>query len=145
MSGFLNPPAFVPYPGPIQLGPNTYVLTMSGGVPSFQPASGGSSAAILGARLAYASPAGGAVAANPAGFTNATGRLYVTLPSGDATWVSLPAGQDGQLCVVANVDAANTLILAAAGFATSGLILPAGHRGLIYYDSTASSWEVASG
>jgi hypothetical protein len=102
----------------------------------------GSPAAVLGARLAYASPAGGAVAANPVGFSALTGRLIVTLAAGNATWASLTAGSDGQLVLIVNADAANTLILPAAVFLGLGdLNIPPGNRALIYYDSTDASWE----
>lgn len=144
MSGFLTSPTWTPPVSPIPLGTPTQVLTMVGGRPQFAAASGGG-AATLGTRLAYASPTGIAVAAAPVGFSSAVGRLIVTLAAGDATWISLTAGTDGQLCTIINNDGAHTLILAAAGFLTSGLILPAGHRGLLYYDGTDASWEVANG
>lgn len=114
-------------------------------IPNTLASGGSSSSAKLGARLAYASPAGLAVAAAPAGFSSTTGRLYVTLAAGDATWTSLTAGGDGQLLSIINNDAANTLTLAAAAFAANGLILPAGHRALLFYDTTAGSWEIANG
>lgn len=145
MSGFLTSPTFLPPVGPIALGTNGQVLTMVGGKPAFAPASGGGGAATLGKRLTYVSPAGGAVAAAPAGFDGTVGRLLVTLPGSDVTWASLTAGVDGQLLVVANNDGANTLILAAVGFLKVGLILPPGHRGLLYYDTTDASWEIANG
>jgi subtilisin family serine protease len=144
MSGFLTSPTFSPPVGPIALGSNAQVLTMVGGVPAFAAAGGGGGSALLGTRLAFASPAGGAVAAAPAGFTGTTGRLLVTLPGGNATWASLTNGIDGQLLVVANNDAANILTLSAVGFLKSGLILPPGHRGLLYYDATDASWEIAN-
>lgn len=100
---------------------------------------------MLGARLAYASPAGGAVAAAPAGFTPAVGRLLVTLPGGNATWISLTAGADGQLLEVRNTDAANTLTLSAAGFlGIADLVLPPSARAFLYYDSTDLTWEFVS-
>ena len=129
--------------GPVALGTTGQVLTMVGGRPAF--ATSGTSGTVLGARLAYASPAGVAVAAAPIGFASTTGRLIVTLPGGDATWISLTAGADGQLITLINNDAANTLTLSAAGFPGSGLMIGAKHRALIYYDGTDLSWEVASG
>jgi hypothetical protein len=110
---------------------------------------GGTIVSGLGARLAYASPAGGAVAAAPAGFAaglgaSGTGRLIVTLPSGNATWASLTAGADGQLLDVRNHDAANTLILPAAVFLGQtglDLNLPPGARAFLYYDATDVAWE----
>lgn len=103
-----------------------------------------SSAARLGARLVYASPAGGAVAAAPAGFTASTGRLLVTLAAGNATWVSLTAGADGQLLEVKNRDAANVLTLPAANFGGIGdLTLGPGNGVLLYYDTT-DGWQVTS-
>ncbi len=114
-----------------------------GAAPRTSSSSG--STAVLGARLVYASPAGGAVAAAPAGFNSTVGRLIVTLGAGNATWASLTAGVDGQLLEVVNADAANTLILPAAAFAGFGdLAIPAGGRALIYYDTTADSWERTS-
>lgn len=143
MSGFLTPPTFAPPVYNIPLGSSGQVLTMVGGVPRFASAAA-ASGAILGSRLAYASPAG-VTAAAPVGFSAATGRLYVTLPGGDSTWSSLTAGADGQLLVVINHDVANILTLSAGGFLTSGYVLPPGHRALIYYDTTDASWELANG
>lgn len=96
---------------------------------------------MLGSRLAYASPAGGAVAAAPAGFGPTVGRLLVTLPGGGATWASLTAGADGQLLEVVNNDGANTLILPAVAFEGFGdLNLPPSGRVLLYYDTTDGLW-----
>ena len=142
-----TPPTFRPAVAPIALGAAGTVLTSNGTVastpPSFQ-APGAASGAILGARLAYASPAGGAVAATPAGFTATTGRLIVTLAGGNATWISLTAGADGQLLEVRNADAANTLTLPAANFlGITGLDLSLGpgNRTVLYYDATDATWE----
>lgn len=102
----------------------------------------GNAPGYLGARLAYASPSGGAVAAAPAGFSNSTGRLNVTLAGGDATWASLTGGTDGQLLEIRNDDAANTLTLPAAVFGgVIDLNLPPKARTLLYYDATDASWE----
>ncbi len=99
---------------------------------------------MLGKRLAFASPAGGAVAAAPAGFNATIGRLIVTLPGGNATWISLTAGVDGQLVEVPNEDAANTLTLPKSAFGgVLDLTLPPGARALLYYDST-DGWERTS-
>lgn len=101
----------------------------------------------LGPRVAYASPAGGAVAAAPAGFiastgSTGTGRLIVTLPSGAATWASLTAGADGQLLEVINNDAVNNLTLPASAFFGLGdLELDPKNRVLLYYDATDVAWE----
>lgn len=106
--------------------------------------SGGSSGARLGSRLAFASPAGAAVAAAPAGFSSATGRLLVTL-SANTTWISLTAGVDGQLLDVIVAAGAFTLILPAADFLGFGdLNLGLGNRALLYYDSTDVAWERTS-
>lgn len=100
---------------------------------------------VLGSRLTYASPAGGAVAAAPAGFTSTVGRLIVTLPGGDATWISLTNGIDGQLLEVRNDDTVDNLILPAAFFPGFGdLNLPPGGRALLYYDATDVAWERTS-
>lgn len=141
-----TPPAFKPAVAPIPLSTAGFVLTSNGPTsqPTFQ-AAGGGGAAALGARLAYASPAGGAVAAAPAGFSGSTGRLIVTLPSGSATWVSLTGETDGQLLVVINNDGANTLTLPAAHFPGVGdLVLNPGNRALLYYDATDLVWERTS-
>lgn len=146
MSGFLTSPTFSPPVGPIALGSNAQVLTMVGGVPAFAAAAGGG-AASLGTRLAYASPAGGAVAAAPAGASKTTGRLDVTLPGGNATWISLTiAGAvDGQLLVIRNDDALNTLVLPAADFGgVIDLNLPPKARALVYFDATDALWERTS-
>ncbi len=115
------------------------------GVPSSSSTSGGGGLAKLGARLAFASPAGGAVAAAPPGFSSAVGRLEVSLAGGNSTWVSLTAGVDGQLLVIANTDAANILILPALNFPGFGdLNIPPGGRALVYYDGTDLLWERTS-
>jgi hypothetical protein len=151
-----SPPTFNPAVAPIALGAAGTVLTSNGLTaatpPTFQPAGAGSaSATALGARLAFASPAGGAVAAAPAGFTastatvTGTGRLIVTLAGGNATWISLTPGGDGQLLVIVNEDAANTLTLAASAWGgVADLALPPKARVLAYYDGTAGTpnWKV---
>lgn len=105
---------------------------------------GSSSGAKLGARLAFASPAGAGVAAAPAGFSTATGRLLVTL-SADTTWVSLTAGADGQLLEVKVVAGAFTLTLPQANFNGVGDLAVALNNGvLLYYDATVGGWEVTS-
>ncbi len=143
MGTFLVSPTFVPHVPPIPLGTNGQVLTMVGGIPSF--AAGAPQAATLGGRIAFASPAGVAVAAAPAGFGPSTGRILVTLPLGNATWVSLTAGVDGQLLVVRNADATNLLILPAADWGGTGdLGIAPGGRVLIYYDATDALWERTS-
>jgi hypothetical protein len=115
------------------------------GLLSQQGASGPSGPATLGARLAYASPAGSAVAAAPAGFGTLIGRLLVTLPSGSATWISLTAGADGQLLAIRNTDAAQFLTLPAADWGGIGdLVLGPGNNILTYYDSTAALWQVTA-
>lgn len=104
---------------------------------------------MLGPRLPYASPAGGAVAAAPVGFVastgpTGTGRLIVSTAAGDATWASLTAGADGQLLEVINTGP-NNLTLPAAVFGGFGdLLIPSGGRALIYYDTTDVSWERTS-
>lgn len=106
---------------------------------------GGSSAARLGPALAFVSPAGGAVAAAPAGFNSLVGRLLVTLPSGNATWISLTGGTDGQLLDVRNRDGANTLTLPAAQWGGAGdLALGPSQSVLAYYNATATRWELTS-
>lgn len=142
-----TPPTFKPAVGPITLGAAGTVLTSNGlgasTPPTFQ-AAGAGTGSFLGARLAYASPAGGAVAAAPVGFSSAVGRLIVTLAGGNATWVSLTAGADGQILEVRNADAANTLTLPAASFlGITGLDLNVGpgNRTVLYYDATDASWE----
>jgi hypothetical protein len=84
------------------------------------------------------------VAAAPAGFTSAVGRLIVTLAAGNATWISLTAGADGQLLDVKNADAVNTLTLPAVNFpAANDMIIPPGNHTLLYYDGTDAKWNQA--
>lgn len=110
---------------------------------SVSPTSSGTGS-TLGARLAYASPAG-SIAAAPVGFNSGTGRLLVTLPSGNATWTSLTAGTDGQLLEIRNTDATNTLTLPKVNWGGVGdIALSAGNNILTYYDATAATWQVTS-
>lgn len=125
--------------------PNVYTFARGffGAVASatVSPPSGGQ---VLGPKLAFASPAG-VIAAAPPGFTINTGRLIVTLPGGAATWTTLTAGQDGQLLLIANEDAANALTLPAATWGgVLDLFLPPKARVLAYYDGTAGTpnWKV---
>lgn len=138
-----SPPTFKPAQPPVQLAAG--VLTSAGPTGPLSFAAAAPAAATLGTRLAYASPTGGAVVANPA-ITNTVGRLDVTLPSGNATWASLTAGTtDGQLLVVRNDDAANTLILPASIFGgVIDLNLPPKARTLLYWDATDTVWERTS-
>jgi hypothetical protein len=107
--------------------------------------SSSSGGAKLGSLLTYASPAGAAVAAAPAGFAATVGRLLVTLAAGNATWVSLTAGSDGQILEIRNTDAANTLTLPAADWGGVGdIALSPGNNILTYYDTTAAAWQVTS-
>jgi hypothetical protein len=100
--------------------------------------------ATLGPRLSFVSPAG-SINAAPAGFSNSTGRLFVTLPSGSATWISLTGGQDGQLLEIANGDAVNTLILPQAQWGGVGdHELDPGNRILCYYDLPNTAWKVTA-
>ena len=102
---------------------------------------------MLGPRLAYASPAGGAVAAAPPGFVaslgpTGTGRLIVSTAAGDATWASFaPAGADGQLLEIINAGPNNLTLPAAVFLGNGDLFLPPNNRVLTYYDSTDVSWE----
>lgn len=105
---------------------------------------GASAVARLGSRLAYASPAGGAVAAAPVGFTAAVGRLLVTL-SADTTWISLTAGVDGQFLEIKIVAGNFTLTLPQTVFNGIGdLALGLNNGVLLYYDTTQGEWEVTS-
>lgn len=109
-----------------------------------QPGSGSSSVAKLGPSLAYASPAGAAVAANPLGFTTSTGRLLVTL-SGNTTWISFPVGSDGQLLEIKIVAGAFILTLPATVFSGFGdLDLTLNNGVLTYYDTGLVIWERTS-
>jgi hypothetical protein len=136
-----TPPTFKPGQPPLQLAAG--VLTCAGPTGPLSWGAGGSGGAI-GTRLAFASPAGVSAAA-PAGFTSAIGRLIVTLPGGNATWPTLTAGQDGQLLVIVNEDAANTLTLPAATWGGVGdLVLGPKARVMTYYDGSAGTpnWKV---
>lgn len=100
--------------------------------------------ALLGARLGFASPAG-TIAASPVGFGTSTGRLIVTLASGNATWTSLTAGSDGQLLEIRNTDGTNTLTLPAADWnGIADILLGPGNNILTYYDATVGRWQVTS-
>src|ERR1700704_4966269 len=71
---------------------------------------------VGGAYLAYASPSGANNDVNPGGGWPALAgvpytTLDVTLAAGAANWTGLVAGTDGQLCVIRNNDAANSLTL----------------------------------
>jgi hypothetical protein len=100
---------------------------------------------VLGARLAYASPAGAAVNPVPPGFSSAIGRLLVTLTA-DTTWItSLPAGADGQLLEVKVVAGNFTLTLPQTAFNGVGdLALGLNNGVLMYYDSVQGEWELTS-
>lgn len=112
--------------------------------PNGRTTSSSSSVATLGARLAFASPSGGAVAAAPAGFNGLIGRLLVTL-SADTTWASLTAGADGQLLEVKVIAGNFTLTLPQSAFHGIGdLALTLNNGALLYYDSTVPGWEVTS-
>jgi hypothetical protein len=81
------------------------------------------------------------VAAAPAGFSATVGRLIVTL-SGDTTWISLPAGTDGQLLDIKIAAGNFTLTLPAANFPAIGdQNLPLGNHTLLYYDATDGAWN----
>jgi hypothetical protein len=105
--------------------------------------------AQLGKRLAYTSPAGGAVAAAPLGFVagigpGATGRLLVTLTA-NTTWTSLTAGADGQLLEVKVVAGNFTLTLPQSAFnGVADLALALNNGVLMYYDATVGAWELTS-
>lgn len=117
---------------------------MGGFFGSSATSSGVSGLARLGPPLAYVSPAGGAVAAAPVGFTNQTGRLNVTLPGGSATWLTLappPNALDGQMVDVHNRDAANTLTLDVGGFGDLGVVMPPNNHQLIYWSAPSAKWE----
>lgn len=102
----------------------------------------------LGARLAFTSPSGAAVAAAPAGFSAnpaaPTGRLLVTLTA-NTTWISLTHGYDGQFLEVRVVAGNFILTLPAADFGgplDTAIALNASI--LLYYDATAALWQVIS-
>lgn len=106
---------------------------------------------LAGPRIAYASAAGSINNVAPAGFGAATGRLVVTLGSGDATWTGLAAGIDGQILFLRNADAANTLTLAAASASSSAAnrfegqgdtALPPGASLRLVYDATDARWAI---
>jgi len=149
MSGFFTPPQFVPPQPPIPIGTNGQVLTNVSGKLKMANASGGGG--VLTGRVAYASPAGQSNDVTPAGFGTTTGRLVVTLPSGDATWTGLLAGQDGQLLIITNADAGNTLTLSKSNGASMAanqflyafdLAIATGVSVLLIYDSTIANWLI---
>lgn len=151
MSGFFLPPTFTPSVPPIQLGAAGQVLTMVSGVPAFAAASGGGG--TLTGRLAYASPAGASNNVAPGGgFPTNKSRLVVTLAAGDANWTGLVAGSDGQLLLLTNADAANSLTLNAsnAGSVAANrflyqfdIVLGPGVSKLLCYDATLANWLIS--
>lgn len=113
------------------------------GTLTYPPTGGSGGSTALGTRLAFASPAGAGVAANPAGFSSAVGRLLVTL-SADTTWISLPAGTDGQLLDIKIVAGNFVLTLPSANFpAISDQFLGLGNHMLLYYDAIDLAWNQA--
>lgn len=153
MSGWLTLPAFIPQVAPIPLGAAGDVLTMANGVPSFAPA-GSAGGLTLGGRLGYASPAGAQNNVNPAGgFPTNIGRLVVTLAAGNANWTGLLAGSAlGQLLLLTNADAANSLTLNAQNVGSAAanrflyqfdLVLGPGVSKLLCYDGTLAKWLIA--
>jgi hypothetical protein len=151
MSGFLTPPTFTPPVPSIPLGTTGQVLTMVGGVPAFAtPGAGGGTFA---GRVAYASPAGANNNVSPPVVLPATWltthRLIVTLAGGNANWTGLLAGADGQLLLVTNADAANSLELDAQNGGSLAanqflyqfsIVLGPGVSKLLCYDATLAKW-----
>lgn len=105
---------------------------------------GGGKTTVLGSRLAYTSPSGAGVAAAPAGFSSAVGRLLVTLTA-NTTWVSLTGGGDGQLLDIKIVAGNFILTLPAADFPGIGdQTLGLNNHMLLYYDTTDVLWNEAT-
>lgn len=153
MSGFLTAPTFTPSVPPIALAPNGQVLTMVNGLPAFAAAGGGGT---LANRVAYASPAGANNNVAPPVVAPATWlttqRLVVTLAAGNANWTGLLAGSDGQLMLLTNADALNTLTLNArnAGSLAANqflyqfdVALGPGVSKLLCYDGPLAKWVIA--
>jgi hypothetical protein len=114
---------------------------------------GGGGGGTLPGYLAYASPAGAQNNVSPGGaFPTSIGRLDVTLGSGAANWTGLLAGTDGQILVIGNVDATNTLILNALNVGSSAanqfrysadlIITPSTSILLVYYAGTVNKWVI---
>jgi hypothetical protein len=109
-----------------------------------------------GALQVFASPAGTqnnvdptSGGAWPVGFD----RVDVTLAGGAATWTGIAAGQDGQVIILTNTDAANNLTLAIQnagstaanrfrGVAGSTVLLPGNAIMLKYYGGSVARWVV---
>lgn len=127
------------------------VPASGGGTTNFLRADGAFTAINLAAYAAFASPAGANNDVVPgAGWPTGIGRLDVTLAAGVANWTGMVAGTDGQMVLLANADAANTLTLnnqnvgsaAANRFRGPGdLALPPGDTVLaVYYAGSVNRW-----
>lgn len=154
MGGLYNPPTFTAPPQPpIVVGSVNQVLTVtSTGVVGFAPASGGG-AATLGTYLAPTTLAAGATNNyNPASFGTGVGRLDITPGAGGSNLTGLIAGGDGQIVLMCNISATDTLTLnnqnagssAVNRFRFSGdLALPPGARSwLVYYGGSVNRWSM---
>jgi hypothetical protein len=109
---------------------------------------------VGGAYLTYASPSGANNNVNPGGgWPSLAGVPYTTLDvslaAGNANWTGLLAGTDGQLCMIRNNDAANSLTLNKenAGSAAANrfsypadLILTPRGTALAMYRTTPARW-----
>lgn len=100
----------------------------------------------------FASPTGASNDVNPTGFGPGVGRLDVTLAAGVANWTGLAAGVDGQLLIISNQDATNSLTLnrenagSAAANRFSGaadpVLAPGASARLMYYGGTINRWRI---
>jgi len=153
MGGFLQPPVWNPPQPTTPIGADGTFLGVVGHALKFT--SGGSgSGGYLGSRLAYASSSGTLSSVNPGGgFPGSSsapiGSLIVTLPSGNATWTSLLAGNAQQLLGIYNADSSNTLTLEPGGAGTAqfsyigALELAPQVSALLWYDATLGMWVIA--
>jgi len=153
MGSFLQPPVWNPPQPTTPIGANGTFLGVVGHALKFTTGGGAGAAGFLGSRLAYASGSGTLSSVNPGGgFPGSSsapiGSLIVTLPSGNATWTSLLAGNAQQLLGIYNADDVSTLSLepggaGAAQFAYIGTLALAPQVAvLLWYDATLEVWVI---
>lgn len=152
MGGIYSPPTFIVPQPPILLGTTNQVLTVTApNVLGFAAASGGGG--TLGTYLAPATLSAGATNNyNPAGFGTGVGRMDITPGAGGSNLTGLAAGADGQIVLICNISATDTLTLnnqnagssAVNRFRFSGdLALPPGARSwCVYYGGSVNRWSM---
>jgi len=128
------------------------------GTPTGASGGGGGGGGFVGSYLEAAVPAGNTDGFNPGGgFPGTTsapvGRLDLDPSAGNATLLGMVAGLDGQVLIVRNIDAANTLAFADASSANPGesfavgggfdlTLTPGQSCQMVYYAGTVNAWVV---